>query len=73
MSKLVMKFDSSVDFSRACDHFENDSRYHAEVDNQNMIFTFDCKNGAGAVVRQAQIEGEIFYKNFEYWSFEIID
>jgi hypothetical protein len=71
MCKLVMKFDSSVDFSRACEHFENDSRYHAEVNNYNMSLTFDCKNGAGAETRKKDIEAEIIGLSFEYWSFEI--
>ena len=73
MCKLIMKFDSSVDFGRAYEHFENDSRYHAEVDNQKMQFTFDCKNGNGAFKRQIDIKEEISRLSFEYDSFEVID
>lgn len=73
MTNLKMTFDSSHDFIRACEHFEDNSKYQpSEIDNQNMQIFFECKNGAGAVVRQAQIEEEIFYKNFEYDTFFIV-
>lgn len=73
MCKLVMKFDSARDFSRAYEHFENDSKFgNSEFNHSEMTITFECKNGNGAVVRQNQIEREIFYKNFEYDTFEVI-
>ena len=72
MTTLKMTFDCSQDFTRACEHFENNSKYQPEVDNENMHLTFECKQMSGAEKRKQQIEDEIFYLPFEYDTFVIL-
>jgi hypothetical protein len=74
MCKLVMKFDSSQDFIRAYEHFQNDSKFgNAEFSHSDMSIKFECKNGNGAETRKRNIEEEIMGLSFEYESFEVID
>lgn len=74
MTNLKMTFDSSQDFIRACEHFENNSKYQpSEIDNQNMHIFFECKQWNGAEKRKTQIEEEIFYLSFEYDTFIIVE
>lgn len=70
MPKLTMNFDSEIDFVRACEYFET-TNYDYEIDNRDRKLVFSCKQLNGGELFKGKIENEVFYKNFEYESFNI--
>jgi hypothetical protein len=73
MQILRMTFNSQQDFTRACEHFENNSKFtNFDIFHQDMSIEFQAKNNVGAETCMYAIEHEIYSLSFEYDKFFIV-